>query len=75
MDYYSILEIHLSATDEDIKKAYRKIILKLHPDKYTGNSEIEKKNLVNQFIKVNEAFEILKNPERRKIYNLNSQRQ
>jgi curved DNA-binding protein CbpA len=70
MDCYSTLKIPLSATDEDIKKAYRKIILKLHPDKYNGNSEIEKNNLVNQFIKVNEAFDILKNPERRKIYDL-----
>ena len=54
MDYYSTLGVGKNATDDDIKKAYRKLAMKHHPDK--GGDEAE-------FKKINEAYDILKLPD------------
>ena len=64
IDYYKILGIAKNATDKDIKKAYRKLARKYHPDLNPNNKVAEKK-----FKEVNEANEVLINPENRKKYD------
>jgi molecular chaperone DnaJ len=62
-DYYELLGVTKSATQEEIKKAFRKAALKHHPDK-GGGKEAEAK-----FKEVNEAYQILSDPEKRKMYD------
>lgn len=63
-DYYKILGVSKDASDADIKKAYRKLAMKYHPDKNPNNKEAEEK-----FKEVSEANEVLSNPEKRKQYD------
>lgn len=63
-DYYKTLGISKTASPEEIKKAYRKLAVKYHPDKNEGNKEAEEK-----FKEVGEAYEVLKDPEKRKKYD------
>src|SRR3954464_7987248 len=63
-DYYKILGIPKTASEEDIKKAYRKLARKLHPDLNPNDKEAHKK-----FQQVNEANEVLSDPEKRKKYD------
>jgi curved DNA-binding protein len=64
IDYYKILDIGKSATEAEIKKAYRKLARKYHPDLNPNDKEAEKK-----FKEINEANEVLSNPENRKKYD------
>lgn len=64
IDYYKILGITKAATPDDIKKAYRKLARKFHPDLNPNNNDAEKK-----FKEINEANEVLSNPENRKKYD------
>jgi DnaJ like chaperone protein len=59
-DYYKILEIDSTATDEDIKKAYRKMAMKYHPDKVATMGEDVKKAANEKFQKLNQAYERIK---------------
>lgn len=63
-DYYEILGIQRSATEEEIKKAYRKLAMKYHPDRNPGDKEAEDK-----FKEAAEAYEVLKDPQKRQIYD------
>ncbi len=63
-DYYSVLEIDKSASSDDIKKAYRKMAVKYHPDKNSGNKSSEEK-----FKEVNEAYEVLSDDEKKALYD------
>jgi len=63
-DYYKVLGIGRNATDEEIKKAYRKLAIKYHPDKNPGNNEAEEK-----FKEAAEAYEVLRDPEKRSMYD------
>lgn len=63
-DYYKILEIDIKATAAEVKRAYRTLAKKNHPDKNLGNKKAEE-----QFKLVNEANEVLGNPEKRKKYD------
>lgn len=63
LDIYAILEISPKASDEDVKKAYRKLALQYHPDRNQGSSQAEAK-----IREINAAYEILGNPESRKAY-------
>lgn len=64
IDYYKILGVDKSATQEDIKKAYRKLARKLHPDLNPDDKEAERK-----FKEINEANEVLSNTENRAKYD------
>ncbi len=64
IDYYKILEINKNATEADIKKAYRKLARKLHPDLNPNDKEAQAK-----FQQINEANEVLSDPEKRKRYD------
>ena len=64
IDYYKVLGVDKNATDEDIKKAYRKLARKLHPDLNPNDKEAHKK-----FQEINEANEVLSDPEKRKKYD------
>jgi curved DNA-binding protein len=63
-DYYKILGVSKSATEEEIKKAYRKLARKLHPDLNPNDKDAHKK-----FQQINEANEVLSDPEKRKKYD------
>src|SRR6478609_2430984 len=64
VDYYKILGLSKEATEEDIKKAYRKLARKHHPDLNPNNKEAHK-----LFQQINEANEVLSDPEKRKKYD------
>lgn len=64
IDYYKILGVEKNASAEDIKKAYRKLARKLHPDLNPNDKEAHKK-----FQQINEANEVLSDPEKRKKYD------
>ncbi|KAI1804592.1 DnaJ-domain-containing protein [Daldinia bambusicola] len=64
-DYYELLETHHQASDDDIKKAYRKKALELHPDRNYGDVE----NATQKFAEVQAAYEVLSDPQERAWYD------
>ncbi len=64
MDYYKLLGVEKSASPEEIKKAYRKLALKHHPDRNKGNKDAEE-----QFKKISEAYAVLSDKEKRQQYD------
>jgi len=62
--YYEILEISKNATQEEIKKAFRRLAQKYHPDRNLGDREAEAK-----FKRINEAYQVLSNPTERADYD------
>ena len=60
-DYYKVLGVGNSAVQDEIKRSYRKMALKYHPDKNPGNKQAEER-----FKEAAEAYEVLSDPEKRK---------
>lgn len=66
---YDILGVSKDATQDEIKKAYRKLSLKYHPDKHTGDTPEEQKKNEELFKDVAHAYDVLSNPEKRAQYD------
>src|SRR3989338_11534614 len=65
-DYYEVLCVAKGASDEDIKKSYRKLAMKYHPDRNSGDKA---KEAEEKFKEVKEAYELLSDPKKRAAYN------
>ncbi|CAN6469856.1 unnamed protein product [Victoria cruziana] len=65
VDYYKILQVDRSAKEDDLKKAYRKLAMKWHPDKNPTN----KKEAEAKFKMISEAYEVLSDPQKRAVYD------
>merc|ERR1712203_591448 len=68
-DYYKILGVEKSANDDEIKKAYRKRAMVHHPDRHSSASEDEKKDHETKFKEVGEAYAILSDEKKRRMYD------
>src|SRR5688572_14853132 len=63
-DYYQVLDVPRTAAEADIKKAYRRLAMKFHPDRNPGDKEAEEK-----FKEAKEAYEVLSETDKRAIYD------
>src|ERR1051325_3696275 len=63
-DYYATLEIGRSASEDEIKSAYRKLAMRYHPDRNNGSADAEEK-----FKQITEAYDILRDPNKRAAYD------
>ena len=63
-DFYDILGVGRNASDDEIKKSYRKLAMKYHPDRNQGDAESEKK-----FKEASAAYEVLKDPQKKAAYD------
>ena len=62
-DYYEVLGLQKGASEDEIKRAFRKLAVKYHPDRNQGNAEAESK-----FKEINEAYQVLSDPEKKANY-------
>ena len=69
-NFYDILGVDKDATAREIRKAYKKLALQLHPDKLGPNATAEQEEA---FIKLSEAYEVLSDPDRRASYDSNGE--
>ncbi|KAJ1526200.1 hypothetical protein ONE63_009359 [Megalurothrips usitatus] len=67
-DHYKVLGVEKTATQKQIKRAYKQLALKYHPDKVRDKSK--KKVSEEKFFKINQAYETLSDPEKRKLYDM-----
>jgi len=68
-NYYKILGVGNGATDAEIKKSYKKMALRFHPDRMTGKSEAEKEAATAKFKDIGEAYEVLTDAEKKRKYD------
>ena len=62
MDYFEVMEVEQSASQDDIKRAYRRLASKYHPDR---NKSVD---AVERFQKIKEAYDVISDPQQRKLY-------
>ncbi|XP_058073868.1 uncharacterized protein LOC131222721 [Magnolia sinica] len=65
VDYYNVLKVSRTATDEDLKRSYRRLAMRWHPDKNPGS----KKEAEARFKQISEAYDVLSDPHKRQIYD------
>jgi len=63
-DFYAVLGVARNASDEEVKKAYRKLAMTYHPDRNGGSKEAEEK-----FKEITEAYDVLRDPQKRAMYD------
>ncbi|XP_043723732.1 dnaJ homolog subfamily B member 1-like [Telopea speciosissima] len=66
VDYYNILKVNRNATEEDLKKSYKRLSMRWHPDK---NPDIKKTEAEAKFKQLSEAYDVLSDPQKRQIYD------
>lgn len=66
VDYYNVLKVKRNATEEDLRKAYKRLAMKWHPDK----NPINKKEAEAKFKQISEAYDVLSDPQKRRIYDI-----
>ena len=68
-DYYGILGVEPSSSEEEIKKAYRRLALEWHPDKHEQADDEKKAEAEEKFKEISEAYAVLSDPQKRQNYN------
>lgn len=68
-DYYDLLGVEKTASEAEIKKAYRKLAMKYHPDRFSNATETEKKEAEEKFKELNEAYQVLSDTDKRSKYD------
>lgn len=68
-DFYDILGVNRDASEEEIKKAYKKAAMQWHPDRWVSGTEEEKKTAEEKFKAISEAYEVLSDPQKRSTYD------
>ncbi|MGH7615785.1 MAG: DnaJ domain-containing protein, partial [Gemmatimonadaceae bacterium] len=63
-DFYKVLGVERTASDDDIKKSYRKLAMTYHPDRNNGSKEAEER-----FKEITEAYDVLRDPQKRAAYD------
>src|ERR687885_986324 len=63
-DFYSVLGVGRDASDDEVKKAYRKLAMTYHPDRNNGSKEAEER-----FKEITEAYDVLRDPQKRAAYD------
>lgn len=66
VDYYNILKVSRNASEEDLKRSYKRLAMKWHPDKNSQNN----KEAEAKFKQISEAYDVLTDPQKRQIYDL-----
>lgn len=67
-DFYEVLGVAKGASDDEIKKAYRKLAMKYHPDRVSTLSDVEKKQSEDKFKELQEAYAVLSDPQKKQMY-------
>lgn len=68
-DYYEVLGVNRNASDDEIKKAYRKLAMKFHPDRVSTMPDAEKKKAEEKFKELQESYAVLSDPQKKQMYD------
>ena len=68
-DYYEVLGIDKNASESEIKKAYRKMAMQYHPDKFANATDKEKEEAEHKFKEINDAYQVLSDSQKKAQYD------